>query len=355
MLVEFFGGISTRAGLGFTLALAFGLLAGGTMIQRLQRRGIGQPIREEGPRKHYEKTGTPTMGGLLILALFFVVGAFVLKWQNHYVMVGAVALLLFGGIGLADDAFKVLRKHNKGLSTKQKLALQLVAALSIVTMINLLDIGVGASENHGIVWHFIAGELPLPHWLWAIWSATFIVGFSNATNLTDGLDGLLGGTVLPVLLGMGLFGYLSGHIVFADHLDLLYRTDSGEVAVFIAILAGAICAFLWFNSNPATVFMGDVGALALGAVIATLAVALQFEVILLVTGAVFVVEAASVVIQVGFFKASGGKRVFRMAPIHHHFELSSGSSGGVPEPKLVVRFWMAAWISTVLGVLILLV
>ena len=353
MLVDLIGALTTRAGLGFTLALVFGLLIGSTIIQMLRKGGAGQPIRNEGPRDHISKGGTPTMGGLLILALFFVVGAFVLKWLNPYVIIAAITLLLFGSIGFADDAIKVFSGKNKGLSGLQKLVLQIAASLFVLLVMHRVGLAAGSTGEHGIVLYFLGDEWMLPTWLWGLWGVFFMVGFSNAANLTDGLDGLLGGTILPVLLSLGILGYLSGHIVFAEHLELVYRSNAGEVAVVFAILTGAIGAFLWFNTNPATVFMGDVGSLALGAVIAALAIALQFELILLITGAVFVAEAVSVMIQVGYFKLSGGKRLFRMAPIHHHFEFDSKTGAGVPEPKLVVRFWMTAWVCTLVGILLL--
>ena len=292
---------------------------------------IGQTIRSEGPESHLVKAGTPTMGGALILLA--VLGSTIL-WadlNNRYVWIVIVTTAAFGAIGWVDDYRKVVRKDTRGLPARWKYFWQSVAALACTVI--LLTTAVAPEETTLYVPFFkdVAWSMG---WLFVPFSYFVIVGSSNAVNLTDGLDGLAIMPTVMVATGLGVIAYLAGHVEFADYLNIAYLSGTGELVVFSGAIAGAGLGFLWFNTYPAMIFMGDVGALALGAALGVVAVITRHEIVLFIMGGIFVLETLSVIIQVSSFKLTG-RRVFRMAPIHHHFELK-----GWPEPRVIVRFWI---------------
>ncbi len=309
------------------------------VIRRLRYLQVGQYIREEGPQSHYQKAGTPTMGGLLII---FSIVASTLLWTdltNGYIWLILFITVSYGLIGFIDDYLMQVKKRNKGLSAKGKFLLQTAIAFAGATAV--------------FAWPEADTRLTVPVFkaispdlgLWYIpFAALVIVGTSNAVNLTDGLDGLAIGPVIIASVAYMIFTYVTGHIEIANYLQIPYVADSGEISVFCGILAGAGLGFLWFNTYPAQVFMGDVGSLSLGGAIGTVAVVAKQEILLILVGGLFVIEVLSVIFQVGFFKMTNGKRIFKMAPLHHHFELK-----GWPEPKVIVRFWIIAIILALLS------
>ncbi len=317
---------------------AFFLVAilGPKFIRICKEKQFGQVIREDGPATHLSKQGVPTMGGLLIL---FSVTVSTLLWvdlTSLYVWTIMAITLLFGGVGAIDDIRKFTRQNSKGLSARSKLFFQLFGAL----IAGIVLIKSNAFDT-SLTFPFLKDFRPELGWFYLIFMALLVVGASNAVNLTDGLDGLAIG---PVVVTSGiylLFSYLAGHAVFASYLQIPHVAGAGEVTVFCGGLAGASLGFLWFNSYPAQVFMGDVGSLSLGGALGMVAIITKQEILLALVGGIFVIEALSVIIQVGYFKFTGGKRIFLMAPFHHHFE-----EMGWEEPKVVVRFWI---ISIILG------
>jgi phospho-N-acetylmuramoyl-pentapeptide-transferase len=302
------------------------------VIRRLRRMQVGQYIREDGPQSHHQKAGTPTMGGSLII---FSVALSTLLWAdltNIYIWIILLALLGFGTIGFVDDYLMQVKKRSKGLSARGKMILQTVLALLIGWWVVLQP-----GFNTQVTMPFFKHLSPDMGWWYIPFAAFVIVGASNAVNLTDGLDGLAIGPVTIAAGAYMIFAYVAGHIRLAEYLQIHYVVGSGELAIFCGALVGAGLGFLWFNAYPAQVFMGDVGSLALGAALGTLAVITKQEIVLALVGGLFVIEALSVIFQVGFFKMTKGRRIFRMAPLHHHFELK-----GWPEPKVIVRFWIIA-------------
>jgi phospho-N-acetylmuramoyl-pentapeptide-transferase len=326
--------ITFRAALAVLTAFAFGLLLGPWMIRTLRRRQIGQAIREEGPKSHRAKAGTPTMGGVLIIAAIVLP---MLLWGDltePWVWVITLITITFGGIGFLDDFLKVTRGKNLGLRAGQKLSMQVIAALVAAVLIRLVA---GPASHAGALAVPFFKNVHLDLGLWYVpFVALVLVGSSNAVNLTDGLDGLAIGSVLIASASYTLFTYLAGHARIAAYLQIPLVAGAGEVAVFCAAMVGASLAFLWFNCHPAQLFMGDVGSLALGAAIGCAAVISKQELLLLVVGGLFVTEAMSVILQVASYKLRG-KRIFRMSPLHHHFELA-----GWAETQVVVRFWIVA-------------
>jgi phospho-N-acetylmuramoyl-pentapeptide-transferase len=312
-------------------AFALVIVLGPPVIRALQSYGVGQRIREEGPRRHQVKGGTPTMGGILIL---FAVVISTLLWTdltNRYVWLAVFAMLGFGAVGFWDDYLKTVRGKNQGLTALQKIIAQAVVALGIGVLFYSLP-----AYSTKLSVPFFKAFSPDIGLFYIPFAVLVIVGASNAVNLTDGLDGLAIGPVMVAALAYTVVAYMSGHKVFADYLLIPYIEGAGELAIFTAAIFGASLGFLWFNTYPASVFMGDVGSLPLGAALGTVAVISKHELLLLLVGGVFVIEALSVIFQVASFK-SRGKRVFLMAPIHHHFELK-----GWEEPKVVVRLWIIA-------------
>ena len=320
-----------RTILGVLTALFISLLIGPWMIKRLTKYQISQNIRDDGPQSHLVKAGTPTMGGLLILVSITVSTLLWSDLGNRFVWIVLLTTLVFGAIGWVDDFLKLTRQHSKGLSAGQKYLWQSIAAL--ITAIALYKTANTIVETQLIVPFIKSIALDLG-WFYVVLTYFVIVGTSNAVNLTDGLDGL---AVLPTVLvaaGLIVFAYIAGNINFARYLAVPYVSGAGEVCVFCGSIVGAGLGFLWFNTYPAQVFMGDMGALALGAALGTVAVVVRQELVLLIMGGVFVMETVSVILQVVSFKLTG-KRLFKMAPIHHHFELK-----GWPEPRVIVRFWI---------------
>jgi phospho-N-acetylmuramoyl-pentapeptide-transferase len=310
------------------------------MIRRLTSYKIGQTVRDDGPQSHLSKAGTPTMGGALMLV---GVGVSTLLWANlgnRYVWLVLLVTLAFGVIGLVDDYKKLVLKNPRGLAARYKYLWQSIVGLGAA--LYLYAIAATPAETALLVPYLKDVSFQLGPW-YILLTYFVIVGSSNAVNLTDGLDGL---AVMPTVLVCGalaVFVYAAGHADFSDYLKVPYIPGIGEVVIFCGALVGAGLGFLWFNAYPAQVFMGDVGALALGAALGVVAVAARQELVLLIMGGVFVAETLSVMLQVGSFKLTG-RRIFRMAPLHHHFELK-----GWPEPRVIVRFWIVAVILVLVG------
>ncbi len=323
--------ITFRTALAVITAMVLSLIIGPGLIQWLKKISITQQIRDDGPRTHLKKSGTPTMGGIIIIACIVLT---ILLWgdlENMYVWIMIVSLLGFGSIGLLDDYLKVRRKNSKGLRSCYKFGAQIALALAIGVLLYL-----NPKDPYTDVLHipFFKRWLFDLGWFYIPFSILVIVGSSNAVNLTDGIDGLAIGLVGIALLANMILVYISGNAKFAQYLQVLYLQGTGELTVVCGAMLGASLGFLWFNSYPADVFMGDVGSLGLGGSLGTLAIITKHEIVLAIVGGIFVIETLSVVFQVASFKLTG-KRIFRMAPIHHHFELQ-----GWHESKVIVRFWI---------------
>ena len=322
-------------------ALGISFLVGPMMIRKLTRYKIGQSVRSDGPQTHLVKAGTPTMGGALILTSIAITTLLWGDLHSHYVWVVLLTTLGFGVIGWVDDYRKVVHRNPKGLSAKAKMGWQSLIALAVG--IYLWNTASLPAHTELIVPFFKLVVIPLSAVFFITLVYLVIVGTSNAVNLTDGLDGL---AIMPTVMVSGalaIFAYVAGNAVFSKYLGIPYIPGAGELAIFCGAISGAGLAFLWFNAYPAEVFMGDVGALALGAALGTVAVIVRQELVLFIMGGVFVVEAVSVMIQVASFKLTG-KRVFRMAPLHHHYELK-----GWKETQVVVRFWIITMLLVLLG------
>jgi phospho-N-acetylmuramoyl-pentapeptide-transferase len=332
--------LTLRAILGVLTALGISFLVGPAMIRRLSLYKIGQQVRDDGPESHFSKAGTPTMGGTLILVAVAVSTLLWSNLDNRFVWIALLTLLFFGMIGGVDDYKKLRYGNSKGLSAKAKYFWQTIGGLAAA--IALFVMAQEPIETTLVVPFFKSLLIPLGIGFIPL-TYLVIVGSSNAVNLTDGLDGL---AILPTVLVAGalaVFAYLSGHVYFANYLAIPYVAGVGELVVFLAALVGAGLGFLWFNAYPAQVFMGDVGALALGAALGVVAVMVRQELVLFIMGGVFVMETVSVILQVASYKLTG-RRIFRMAPIHHHFELK-----GWPEPRVIVRFWIITVILVLIG------
>ena len=311
-------------------ALLICLVVGPLLIRKLQSLQIDQHIREDGPQSHLVKKGTPTMGGILII---FAVVFSTLLWTNlsiNYIWLILLVTVGYGLIGFIDDYSKLAGKSSRGVPGKAKLAMEIVIAL-FVSMILYLKPGF----NSQVTIPFFKTVLPNLGWGYVVLSTFIIVGAANAVNLTDGLDGLAIGPATICFATYVLFAYFAGNVKVASYLQIPYVPGSGELAVFCGALVGAALGFLWFNAYPAEVFMGDVGSLSLGGALGTMAIITKQEILLAIVGGIFVMETFSVIFQVGYFKLTQGKRIFRMAPLHHHFELK-----GWAEPKVIVRFWI---------------
>lgn len=335
-----FNYLTLRAIFGALTALILSFVIGPRMIAKLSRNQVGQPIRIDGPATHLPKAGTPTMGGALILTAIVVSTVLWADLENRFIWVVLFVTLAFGVIGYVDDYKKLILQDSAGLSARKKLFWQSLVAL--IAAVSLYLMAVDEVSTSLLIPYFKDLAVPLGAFQIVV-TFFFIVGFSNAVNLTDGLDGL---AIMPTVLvggALGVFAYVTGNVNFSEYLDLPYVAGTGEVLVFCSALAGAGLGFLWFNTYPAQVFMGDIGALALGAALGVVAVIVRQELVLAIMGGVFVVETVSVIIQVASFKLTG-KRVFRMAPLHHHFELK-----GWAEPKVIVRFWIITVILVLVG------
>jgi len=311
-------------------ALLICLVVGSWFIRKLRELQIGQYIREDGPQSHFNKKGTPTMGGLMIIFALLLTTLLWTDLVNPYIWLLSLVALGFALIGFFDDYLKVIKKQNKGLSGRAKLLTQ-----TLVALVPAIWLYINPNFNTTLTVPFFKNVQPDLGWAFIPFAVFVIVGTANAVNLTDGLDGLAIGPVTIAAAFYMIFCYLVGNVKIAAYLGIPYVRGVGEVSIFLGALVGAGIGFLWFNSYPAQVFMGDVGALALGSILGTVALVTKQEILLAMVGGLFVVEALSVILQVSFFKVSNGRRIFRMAPIHHHFELK-----GWPEPKVIVRFWI---------------
>ncbi|WP_338454866.1 phospho-N-acetylmuramoyl-pentapeptide-transferase [uncultured Alteromonas sp.] len=335
-----FSYLTLRAILSTLTALLIAILIGPKMIRYLQAMQIGQTVRDDGPQSHLSKSGTPTMGGLLILAAIVVS---VLLWadlSNRYVLVTLAVVVSYGIIGFVDDYRKVIRKDSKGLIARWKYFWQSVVAIGVAFF---LYSSATLSAETSLLIPFFKEVFPQLGAFFIIITYFAIVGTSNAVNLTDGLDGL---AIVPTILVAGafaIFAYVTGNANFADYLNIPHIPLTSELVIVCTAIVGAGLGFLWFNTYPAQVFMGDVGSLALGGTLGVLAVLVRQEIVLIIMGGVFVVETLSVILQVGSFKLRG-QRIFRMAPIHHHYELK-----GWPEPRVIVRFWIISIILVLVG------
>ncbi len=321
--------ITFRTAIAALTALTVSFLLGPVIIRSLSRLQVGQMIRDDGPPGHHSKAGTPTMGGTLILFSLIVATLLLADLRNPYIWLAVGVTVGFGAIGFVDDYRKIRRRNSAGMSGRGKLFYQCIIAFLGAATLYLLSGGDGT-----LAFPFLKTVRPDLGWLYVPFGMFVIVGASNAVNLTDGLDGLAIGPVTVAGGTYAIFAYVSGHARIAEYLQIPYTPGTGELAIFCAALAAAGLGFLWFNAYPASMFMGDVGSLALGAALGVVALATRHEIVLAVAGGVFVVEALSVIVQVGSFKL-WGRRIFRMAPIHHHFELK-----GWPEPLIIVRFWI---------------
>ena len=332
--------LTLRGILGTLTALAISLLVGRPMIRRLRAYKIGQTVRDDGPQSHLKKSGTPTMGGALILV---AVGISTLLWadlDNRYVWIVLLTTLAFGAVGLVDDYKKLVLKNPRGLAARWKYLWQTLLGLTAATLLYVT--AQSPTETALLVPYLKDVSFQLGPWF-ILFTYLVIVGASNAVNLTDGLDGL---AIMPTVLVAGalaVFVYAAGHAEIANYLRIPHIKEVGELVIFCGALVGAGLGFLWFNAYPAQVFMGDVGALALGAALGLVAVAVRQELVLFIMGGVFVMETISVMLQVLSFKLTG-KRIFRMAPLHHHFELK-----GWPEPRVIVRFWIVTVVLVLIG------
>jgi phospho-N-acetylmuramoyl-pentapeptide-transferase len=323
--------ITFRTSLAVLSAMIFSLILGPWIIYRLKKLSMTQQIRDDGPKTHMGKAGTPTMGGILII---FCILLSVFLWgdlKNIYVWIMVVSLAGFGCIGFFDDYLKIVKKNHKGLRAYQKFGMQIALALliGIFLYMNPKD-----PYSDVLIIPFFKRWLFDLGWFYIPFSIIVIVGSSNAVNLTDGIDGLAIGLVAVAVLASGVLVYISGHKGLAQYLQVLYLPGTGELTIFCGAIFGASLGFLWYNSYPADVFMGDVGSLGLGGSLGTLAIITKHEIVLALVGGIFVIETISVMLQVASFKLTG-KRIFKMAPIHHHFELK-----GWPEPKVIIRFWI---------------
>ncbi len=333
--------ITFRTAYASMTALFLSMCLGPWLIRKLQDFQIGQYVREDGPSTHHDKAGTPTMGGLLIVISIIVPTLLWADLSNAYVWLALISLIFFGAVGFADDYMKLSQKQSLGLRFHQKILLQVLFAISIaLTLIYLNRIGLYSSDlsvpffkrftpELDLVVFGVSTFIPL-----IIFVLLVIIGSSNAVNLTDGLDGLASGLVVIAASALTVLTYVTGHATFAEYLDLIKNTYASELTIFCGAMVGATLGFLWYNCYPAQLFMGDVGSMALGGAIGTVALLIKQELLLFFIGGIFVLEALSVILQVGSFRFRG-KRILKMAPLHHHFELL-----GWKEPKVVIRFWI---------------
>ncbi len=332
-------------------ALFLCIVLGPWLIAKLRAFQIGQYIREDGPKSHMKKAGTPTMGGLLIVISIVVPTLLWANLRNPYVWIAMFSLVSFGAIGFVDDFAKIRRKQNLGLTARRKIALQIIVAMMVGFILLMLHAQKMYSTSVNVpFFKSFKPDLLIEYWIHNPWTyplaflgfyafiAFVIVGSSNAVNLTDGLDGLAIGLMIVASGAMTMLTYVTGHAKFAEYLDLARLPGASELTIFCASMTGASLGFLWYNTHPAEIFMGDVGSLALGGSLGVVAVLIKQEILLVFIGGVYVIEALSVILQVGSFKLRG-KRIFKMAPIHHHFEAL-----GWPESKIIVRFWIAGLI-----------
>jgi phospho-N-acetylmuramoyl-pentapeptide-transferase len=344
-----FGYVTTRTALASLTALALSLALGPSMITKLRELSFGQHIRAEGPQSHFKKAGTPTMGGILIVIAIVIPTLLWADLTNQYIWIALAGLVGFGAIGFVDDYAKVAKKRNLGLTARQKFWAQVGVAMVVGFLLLLLHAHQAYSTAVNVPFFkqfkpdLLVESLTRNYWTYPLAFLPFyffivfvMVGSSNAVNLTDGLDGLAIGLMVIAAGAMTVLTYVSSHAKLSDYLDLAHLARSQELTIFCASMVGASLGFLYYNCHPAQVFMGDVGSLALGGGLGIIAVLIKQEILLIFIGGIFVVEALSVILQVGSYRLRDGKRIFKMAPIHHHFEAL-----GWPESKVIVRFWIA--------------
>jgi phospho-N-acetylmuramoyl-pentapeptide-transferase len=342
--------LTFRTAFATLTAMLIALIIGPYVIEKLREFQIGQYVRDDGPQAHLKKAGTPTMGGLLICIAILLPTLLWADLSNPFVWLVMGSTLAYGAIGFADDYIKVVRRRSLGLTARAKMGYQILAGVAVAVALIAMQAR-GAYSTHLMVpfikrfrpdlaWDFL-GRIPhlglLAFLPFVVFVVAVLVASSNAVNLTDGLDGLAIGCTLVAASALTVLTYVSGHVVFSDYLELQRMPLVGEVTVFCGAMVGASIGFLWYNAHPAEIFMGDVGSLALGGAIATVAVVIKQELLLPFIGGIFVLEALSVILQVGSYKLRGGKRIFKMAPLHHHFELMGWS-----ESKVIARFWIGA-------------
>ncbi|RTE86320.1 MULTISPECIES: phospho-N-acetylmuramoyl-pentapeptide-transferase [Gammaproteobacteria] len=332
--------LTMRSILSVLTALILSLWLGPALIRGLQKLQMGQVVRDDGPESHLSKSGTPTMGGILILGAILVSVVLWTDLTNRYIWAVLAILLGFGWVGFIDDYRKVVRKNPRGLPAKWKYFWQSVIAATVATY---LFFSAQQPAETSLLVPFFKDVMPQLGLFYILLAYFVMVGTSNAVNLTDGLDGL---AIMPTIMvagALGVFAYVTGHVNFSAYLQIPYIPEAAELTVVCAAIVGAGLGFLWFNTYPAQVFMGDVGSLALGGILGVIAVMVRQELVLFIMGGVFVMETVSVMLQVGSYKLRG-KRIFRMAPIHHHYELK-----GWPEPRVIVRFWIISLILVLIG------
>ncbi len=343
--------LTFRTAFASLTALLIALFIGPYVIQKLREFEIGQFVREDGPESHKKKTGTPTMGGVLICIAILLPTVLWSDPANPFMWIVVFSTLAFGAIGFADDYIKVVQRRSLGLTARAKLLWQGLAGATVAVALVVLEqfkvfstrlsVPFIKSLRPDLLWHAWPATVPHLAWLafvpFVLWVVLWLVGTSNAVNLTDGLDGLAIGCTFIAAAALAVLTYVSGHVVFADYLELQRMPMVGELTVFCGSMVGASIGFLWYNAHPAEIFMGDVGSLALGGAIGTVAIAIRQELLLPFIGGIFILEALSVMLQVGSYKLRNGKRIFKMAPLHHHFEQLGWS-----ESKVIVRFWIGA-------------
>jgi len=334
--------ITFRTALAILSALLISFVLGGWLIRKLRELQIDQQIRAEGPQTHLSKQGTPTMGGLLILIAVLIPTLLWADLRNPFVWILLLSTVAFGMVGFVDDYLKVVHRRSLGLTARQKFAAQGVLALALgLALMHLVSRGLYSTH---LSVPFFKTFQPDLGWLYVPFAMLVVVGAANAVNLTDGLDGLAIGSVLIAAGTYAVLTYAAGHAAIAGYLGIQNIKGSAELTIFCGSLIGASLGFLWFNCNPALVFMGDVGSMALGAALGTLALLIKQEMLLVLVGGLFVLEALSVILQVGSYRFRNKRRIFRMAPLHHHFE-----QGGWREPQVIIRFWIVAIIFALLG------
>jgi phospho-N-acetylmuramoyl-pentapeptide-transferase len=334
-LFNVFRYITVRTALAGITALFLSFVFGSWIIKLMKKHQVSQEIRPEGPQSHLVKKGTPSMGGILIIASTVFPTLLWGNLSNSYVWLGIFTICAFGAVGFWDDYLKVRKHRSLGLRARNKILLQFLLAAAIGLFLVYLGFTDGFSLN--LSFPFFKKWIPYLGWFYLPWIIFILVGSSNAVNLADGLDGLAIGLTLISASALTALTYIAGHAVYSQYLNIQRVAQASELTVFAGALAGACLAFLWFNCHPAQIFMGDVGALSLGATLAVIAIMIKQEFLLFTVAGVFILEALSVLLQVSYFRLSGGKRIFKMAPLHHHFELI-----GWCEEKIVVRFWILA-------------
>lgn len=341
-LANLFNYITFRCGAAVMVSFLFIVITGPWWIRFLSKWQInGQPIRSDGPKSHFAKLGTPTMGGIFIIISILLSSLMFADVKNHFIWIILGVLLTYATLGFADDYFKVKKNNSKGLSVFSKLVIQFIVALIACYYIEIYS-----PEKYyaKLFFPFMKNFSINLGWFYLVFASVVIVGASNAVNLTDGLDGLVSMPIIMCALCYCMICYFIGNKVFANYLIIPYIPGSGEVSIICAAVMGAVLGFLWFNAHPAQIIMGDTGSLALGGFLGTVSVLSKHEILLSIVGGVFVVEALSVVLQVGYFKITKGKRIFRMSPLHHHFEQIGWS-----EPTVVTRFWVVSIILSLIG------